>query len=111
MISDKTYILQVCLIGDETEYLHHGRFCIHIFFGSVLVNCHFNILLTAVGVMHEAGRVCLLYLEHIVGLPLPIMDIIHLSILDYNNLSIFHYLGSHLSYRTLTFNLMIDGWI
>ena len=40
------------------------------------------------------------------GAPSTILDYIHLSILDYNVLSIFHYLGSPLSYCTLISNLM-----
>ena len=40
------------------------------------------------------------------GAPLPILDIIHLSYLNNYILSIFHYLGSPLSYRTLIFDLM-----
>ena len=52
---------------------------------------------------------CLLYLEHLV--PLPTLDIIHLSNLDYNILSIFHNLGSPLSYRTLIVDLMKNSYI
>ena len=46
----------------------------------------------------------LLYLEHLV--PLPILDIIICPFLDYYILSIFHNLGSPLSYHTLIFDLM-----
>ena len=52
--------------------------------------------------MHEAGYVD--YLEHLV--PLPLLDIIICPYLDYYILSIFHYLGSPLSYHTLIFDLM-----
>ena len=44
------------------------------------------------------------YLEHLV--PLPLLDIIICPFLDYNILSIFHNLGSPLSYHTLIFDLM-----
>ena len=52
--------------------------------------------------MHEAGYVD--YLEHLVQLPL--LDIIICPFLDYYILSIFHNLGSPLSYHTLIFDLM-----
>ena len=71
-------------------------------FCSVIVICHFNIELTEAGVMHEAGYVD--YLEHLV--PLPLLDIIICPFLDYYILSIFHNLGSPLSYHTLIFDLM-----
>ena len=48
--------------------------------------------------------VYLLYLEHLVQLP--ILDIIICQFLDYYILSIFHNLGSPLSYHTLIFHLM-----
>ena len=51
----------------------------------------------------------LLYLEHLV--PLPILDIIHLSILYNCILSIFHYLGSPLSCGTLIFDLRRNIYI
>ena len=44
------------------------------------------------------------YLEHLV--PLPLLDIIICPFLDYYTLSIFHNLGSPLSYHTLNFDLM-----
>ena len=53
--------------------------------------------------MHEAGYVDS-YLEHLV--PLPKLDIIICPFLDYYILSIFHNLGSPLSYHTLIFYLM-----
>ena len=45
------------------------------------------------GGCHAWGRVCWLYLEHLV--PLPLLDIIICPFLDYYILSIFHNLGSH----------------
>ena len=45
-----------------------------------------------------------IYLEHLV--PLPLLDIIICPFLDYYILSIFHDLGSPLSYHTLIFDLM-----
>ena len=44
------------------------------------------------------------YPEHLV--PLPLLDIIICPFLDYYILSIFHSLGSPLSYHTLIFDLM-----
>ena len=49
------------------------------------------------GGCHAWSRVCLLYLEHLV--PLPILEIIICPFLDYYNLSIFHNLGSPLIIR------------
>ena len=63
----------------------------------MIVICHFNIQLTEAGVMHDAGYVTLS------GAPS--------TTLDYNILSIFHYLGSPLSYRTLVFDLMRNLYI
>ena len=94
---DLTYI--IC-----TPVLHHNRFCIYIFFGSVLVICHFDR-----GGCHAWGRVYLLYLGHLI--PLSILEIIHLSISNYYILSIFHYLGSPLSYCTLIVDLMRNFYI
>ena len=48
--------------------------------------------------------ITLLYLEHLV--PLPLLDFIICPFLDYYTLSIFHNLGSPLSYHTLIFDLM-----
>ena len=52
--------------------------------------------------MHEAGYVD--YLEHLVTLP--ILGIIICPLLNYYILSIFHNLGSPLSYHTLIFDLI-----
>ena len=56
------------------------------------------------GGCHAWSRVCWLYLEHLV--PLPILDIIICPFLDYYILSIFHNLGSPLSFHTFIFDLM-----
>ena len=56
------------------------------------------------GGCHAWGRVCWLYLEHLV--PLPLLDKIICPYLDYYILSIFHYLGSSLNYHTFIFDLM-----
>ena len=61
---------------------------------SVIGICHFNIYMTDVGVMHEAGYVFF----SLSGAPGTT------SHLDYYILSIFHYFGSPLS--TLIFDLM-----
>ena len=53
---------------------------------------------------HVWGRVCVLYMEHLV--PLPILDIIICLFLDYYILSMFHNMRSPLSYHTLIFDLM-----
>ena len=66
---------------------------------SVQVVCHFNIILTGAGVMHEAGYV------YLTGAPSVT------SHLDINILSILHHLGSPLEYCTLIYDLVGNLYI
>ena len=73
------------------------------YFGSVLVYCRFNILLTEAGVMHRGVYVYSIWSTYY-HFPFWISCICPFWIMT--SCPLFHYLGSPLSYHTLIFDIM-----